>query len=502
MLQQRLGPMPQRLPVGLPVFAGSLPTAANASAVAAMTQKMPWLVKLERNQLYNRTFIECLGFYLWTISLARSKYEMLENFIDLAGWGLIGVMLPLGLDVVFRQRVGKQLAKTFAHVIPANAKRNILEVPFEFVDAAGVKAIKPHWQTLTKELGFNSVQEALTAIHSAPELVKAIRRTKVFMLFVDLFFMALKGQLSQWGGKWLTAKLSGKQGFSGEFAYATDAYRNKKADEANKSKRKRQIFSLVWGATGAFSLPLAMMALLKHPTSTGWLGKIKTGLGAFNYVDAIFMSKWLILWHNIFNFTAPSILSARDSHELREKISKALSFDFFYFIGDDLMNGLAAKFFSKGHAGKPNPAGQLWEQHKAGPFKWITGRRLSHVYDAVKDPNHWAYKASRNSFVAGLLGTTMGLGIMTTLVNNWYTRKKVLKEQAAMQTSNAVPTELPVTPTVNVNQQALRQDTQALRQDTTVQSIDSWLTALGSNGLPTDLQSVASQPIPRQMVMA
>ena len=52
--------------------------------------------------------------------------------------------------------------------------------------------------------------------------------------------------------------------------------------------------------------------------------RLFNGIKLLNYHKAIYMSKYLMLWHSIFNFVAPTLLSARDSHEFRERLNKAL----------------------------------------------------------------------------------------------------------------------------------------------------------------------------------
>src|SRR5215470_7107339 len=64
-------------------------------------QKPPWDVRLHRNQVWNRLFIETFGYYLWTILLSRNRFERLEKAGDLGCWLAIGVFLPLGLEKVF-----------------------------------------------------------------------------------------------------------------------------------------------------------------------------------------------------------------------------------------------------------------------------------------------------------------------------------------------------------------------------------------------------------------
>lgn len=195
------------------------------------------------------------------------------------------------------------------------------------------------------------------------------------------------------------------------------------------------MFSVAWGFSGAFALPLLLTGLLRSPSRVGqgFLGKLKKVVPAFNYVNAVYMSKWVILWHNLFNFATPSLLSARDEHELREKATKVLAYDLFYFVGDDILNGMAGKYFQNRHA-KQLGGISLMKTHALGALKIPTGRRLNTIYELVNgNTRHPAYQYSLKSFLFSFIGTTVCLGIATNLVNNWYTRKKVRQEQQQMQ---------------------------------------------------------------------
>ena len=48
-------------------------------------------------------------------------------------------------------------------------------------------------------------------------------------------------------------------------------------------------------------------------------------------------------WHGVFNFIIPGVFASRDKHELREHLSSMGVLYFFFFIGDSIFSGLAAK---------------------------------------------------------------------------------------------------------------------------------------------------------------
>lgn len=410
---------------------------------------VPPLVYLEERHAWNRLAIETLGYYSWSAALSRSKFELMEIGLDWLGWAVVGVALPLTLGKWMKGKAQSKILKACGNSLPSlkDKKLTMLEVPFEFLDQSkSMKTDIVNADPIAKGLGFKDVSHLQGTLSRNPKLVELIQNWKVGILGLDLFLFAIKGQLYNWGSKWLTEKLSGKKGFSGEFNQASDEYLKKKSNSFDLAKNKRKIFSFVWGFGGALALPLLMMKALKSPgkLGTGFLGRFKKLMPYFNYVDGIYMSKWVILWHNIFNFATPTILSARDPHELREKATKMLAFDIFYFFGDDWFTGAMAKFLQN----RPGFKKQLGGIKLIRDQKGILGRpvafRLNEMYKKLGgNANHIAYKLSRWSFLFGFAMTTLFLGIGSNLANNLYTQKKVKEEMSALQKQQRHKTHTP-----------------------------------------------------------
>jgi len=435
----------ERLPSSRNALAFSAGGAQAFTRTARQLTKAPALVRMERNQAINRLVIETGGYYIWAALFSRSKFELLENALDWLGWLIIGFTVPVTVGKTIRERYARKIAQQVGKSLPKPLQPNLslLEVPFELLDKG--KNLKPRMERLApiaEALGFKSAHSLQRFVTEGPALQALLRRGKITILAMDLLLMAFKGQVYNWGSKWLTERWSGKKGFSGEFSIASDDYLKQKSASFERAKKRKKLISFALGFGGASLLPiLASAALKKNVTlGKGLLGRVKKMIPSFNYVDAIYMSKWVILWHNVFNFAAPSLLSARDPHELREKLTKVLAFDMFYFFGDDIITGLAAKRLQH----KPENQRLLKGASILHPEKgWLglpKAKRLSEIYDIVKrNPQHPAYKLGTRTFWVGFIGTSLGLGIATNLANNLYTRFKVKKEMSAMPGNSAVP---------------------------------------------------------------
>jgi hypothetical protein len=97
---------------------------------------------------------------------------------------------------------------------------------------------------LSKELGLKRESEILPT-------ARLIRRGKLIGMTIDMFALASVSAVIYYFRNWLTWLLSGqKEGFSGEFTYATDDYVKQKADELKKDEASRQTFGVIMGYLG------------------------------------------------------------------------------------------------------------------------------------------------------------------------------------------------------------------------------------------------------------
>ncbi|MCA9840960.1 MAG: hypothetical protein KC475_02485 [Cyanobacteria bacterium HKST-UBA03] len=424
---------------------------------------VPWDAVISQNGVMSRTLIEVLGYHPYAIALARNNFERLERFLDIGCWMVASIGIPVILENVFnryitRTRLMKRFGSAFVKGVAGKEVRPF-EVPFEWLDKAGFKermarfAKDPVKVRQLQRMGIKSFK------HLTPALAGSLLMGKFGIMLFDYLAMAVKGQGYSWGKNLITERLSKKSGFSGEFTYTDEAFR---AEIAKKKaeQRKQLIQSLVIGFGGAIATPLLVLGLLKNraisadvtkAAGKGLGGKLKRLIPVMNPYRGVFMSRWGLLPHNIFNWNIPAILAARDKHELRELLVRAVVFDFFYFIGDDIFSGLASKVFVNRHKhelDKLRVAGKPLQFTRKGPFGLPLGRpfgeileelKLGHGRNLPESAKTLIQRVSRYQFWTGIITTAIFFGIATTMLNNWYTRKRVEAEKATFNKTHGKP---------------------------------------------------------------
>jgi len=195
---------------------------------------------------------------------------------------------------------------------------------------------------------------------------------------------------------------------------------------------------MISGIGSAVVLPALVIRVLYSKQTTGVTGWLKKMLPKVNYSDVIFMSKWVLLWQVLFSYEIPKLMASRNKSELREDLLEFGTFNFFYFIGDDLLSGTWAKRLQKKLGAKLNGINLtktvkvLGKSHTAAvPFNEIYKQlqALNPQADSTVIRAMPAFKAARQVFWVGLGGTSILLGI-TTLLNNALTKYLTLKDQA------------------------------------------------------------------------
>jgi len=398
----------------------------------------PWDVYISKNQVLSRLVVETLGSDPWILIFARNKYERYEKLFTTLCWLIVGLALPIGTQIGFRNWQNKLIRQKYH--LPE--KLSPLAVDFELLDRSRTSdaAFVRELQRFTKKAG-ESVQFSNTEIKELLPKVKALRNrllhTKVgVIMFLDLVFMGINGQVANWGKNIITKRLTGSESFSGSRKYADKAYQEKNNQHYQKSKNSRLIGSLAAGVFGVVAFPLLFYGMLKskQPVGKGFLGQLKKMTPAFNYTDAVYMSRWLIAWHGFFNFVAPGWFAARDFNEFREHTTRNIALYFFFFFGDGIIGGLLGKAMQN----KVKDIA-LFTNKKLGPIRipWMVPphqiqEQLKQNPTLKAETKALITKLTRLNFWASIVATALGLGVSTTLVNNWYTKRRVLKEQRAM----------------------------------------------------------------------
>ena len=402
---------------------------------------MPISVLVEENKMANREIIEAA--YLTSDSLAaRNKFELREKFLDHGFWIVFAVLIPVVLGSILTRHLSAGFSE-FGIVRPpvspipkdlhAIQKLGLwlerlgnyspLQLPFEALESNGNfhQQDPALFQHMAQNIGVE--ESKLQGLLKDKAFQNKAIFGKLLILTTDLALMAFNGQAKLWFKNVLTAKTSGKQGYSGLFNYATKKYLQKDSDDYEKNKKKRLIISLSLAATSIVGLPLIMWGLLKSP-NTGIFKTLKKLIPAFNYSDTIFMSKWTFLWYSTFNYVLAGALSARGKNERREHLTKALTLDFFFVIGDAIVSAAGAALMQK-----------FWKD-KLGGVKLLKQGGIFPVVKSLKEMllevgrDHHAFKLLEKNYWLGLFATSFLLALSIPIMNNIYTKKKVLREQA------------------------------------------------------------------------
>lgn len=373
------------------------------------------------NPVMGRVFIELTGDGINSITsilMGRSPLFALENTIAPLIWASFGVTFPVFVIKNLLVGKGSNYTKWLKNKHEMDNEKP-LELPFAKLDEHYLQD-ESHRMALTKELGLKNEKELLPT-------ARLIRRGKLLGMTFDMFALATVSTCIYYIRNWLTWILSGKkEGFSGEFTYATDEYVKKKADELKKDEAWRHALGVIVGFIGNLSAPLLSYLILRNPNASS----LKKAIPGMEYTQGIYMNRWLMVFHVLFNYNFKQIFAfARSTNEMLESIVKTAGFDFLFFIGDDLIAGQTAKYFEKKHKAELDG---IVLTHK-GPLGVTLAKPMHIIEKEIENhPNpklkELVNKLSRYNFRSGLLATSALLGVFLSVVNAVQTKKNIQNE--------------------------------------------------------------------------
>lgn len=402
---------------------------APASLLGTKPIKKTLTSYLEQNEVMNRVVMDIFGWGGPGILFARNLYERVERSLDIGLWLVAGVIFPLTLDQLINKRQTVKLKQRFPKAfLNTVEKAQPIGIPFEWLNTQSIQKIP---KSKLAPYGLKQIPKSM---------LNHIRKTKIFyILLADMLLMASKGQGYFWGKNALTEFLTGKKGFVGEFNYAKEEYLAKKAKEYESSRKKRMLASILIGYGSAIALPILIYQSVKTPNPKGIFKAFKKIVPAFNYNDTIYMSKWILMWHTLFNWNFASILSSRDSHEFRENAVRTFTLLGVCTIGDDILTGMIAKYLNRLSIRK-------YKMPILSAKKAIFGLpRLMPIPEIIKKygVNSGAYRLARQNFWIGIVGACAAINSLLPILNNYYTKQKVLREQ---QTTGQLSPKQPIQP--------------------------------------------------------
>lgn len=411
---------------------------------------LPFAVMFENNQVVNRSFIELFGYMPPNIVLGRNLYERFERFWDSAIYLLLGIFGPIAIEKALNKKreqafFDEHKLKHFFNKTPTEfapsgkrwyhkandyisnlGRRSPLRVRWEWLRPETVKNLPSDIiGPLVREVGFKSKDKFYEFINN-PAIKKKLFKYKSQIVWLDLAMLTGMNLISMWGKNAITKLWSGKKGFSGTFNYTSANYQEQASKSYEDNKMKRFLRSLAVAVGLTVSLPPIIRYSVKGKSRAA-KGLMNTITKPFlNYSNAIFMSKYMVVWGGFLSWIIVGALAARDKNELREHLTKTTTVLVAYTFLDDLISGLAALKLQK----KAKAEGvTVSEQGFLGLPKALS---LSRVLEQVGSAKHHLYKGARANMWMGMIGAAAFTGATATLVNNWYTKKKVLAEQAAL----------------------------------------------------------------------
>lgn len=423
-----------------------MPGALGTAALSGI-RPLGLTAQIQQNELLSRSMLEAFGDTLPTLVLSRNNYERLEQFMDWAGWITASLAIPYGLVRPMAKRLERGLLKKHGLTLQQQHAQSLLHFPLQWLDHSQLAkrlATFRQWETEGSaesarwlgKTGLNSFKQL------SPELLKGVLNLKLGIIYTDLVLLAVKGQGIQWVKNWVTAKLSGKKGFSGIMNYSSEAYREQESKEFEANKKKRFWTSISLGFGAALTFPTFLSGALKAGKHTPLFKHLKGGTRWFNYSNIVFMKKPVLLIHNVFNFVLPTLMACRGPNEFREKAIRLAFYDSFFFLGDDVLSGQIAKLAQRG------------KRLETSLVKKVHGfpvvKNLEQLAEEVGTHSK-AYKLAQRSFWGGLLGASFLLSVSLRLANMAYTKHHVVKEQerlnsvsASIERSPAIPPAKPL----------------------------------------------------------
>ena len=406
---------------------------------------LPMGVRLDSNKFAGRIVLEGLGYFPLALITERNNYRRLELTFDFGYWLVAGFAISHCMDRFYSANVSNAIREK--HGLPAlkgkeARQHSLVLLPFELVEQSHslVKDAKGAWTPRGKELlkqashQLQIAEPELEKLLNNPKFRRQLNWAKAGVAFFDLAILAIKGQTYPWISNWLTEKISKKKGFSGTFNYTTNEYRSKEATEYEKNKKRNQLISAALGFGAAAAVPLLLLMALEGKGNLA--KKMKSFLPNLNYAEAVYMPKPIFFVHTLFNYNLSTLFGCRSASEFREKLARCIGFDFFYYIGDEMIKGQVAKSLEwwKKKQGKQLETNITHDAKVFGkPMKHA--RSMSDVYHDLlakgfKDPTKTkAYQHARTSCYTGIVGSGVAMGAVLPILTNLFTYKTVTEDQ-------------------------------------------------------------------------
>ena len=186
-----------------------------------------------------------------------------------------------------------------------------------------------------------NINELLESVNGDKEkLRKKLIRSKNAVFFSDCMFTFGAGATVLFGNNEITKKTSGQSGFSAEMSMADKEIVEKRAENYEKSKKKRYLASLGLIAATTLGMSLAGFATLYSKSSNKLVQKLRNNSKLFDYTKGIYMSRLPFFLSNIAFYSGASLLAARNNTERKDAIIRNGVGTAVFFGGDLLLSSI------------------------------------------------------------------------------------------------------------------------------------------------------------------
>lgn len=188
-----------------------------------------------------------------------------------------------------------------------------------------------------------NIDELLEAVGGDEEkLRKKLIRSKNAVFFSDCMFTFGAGATVLFANNEITKKTTGQSGFSAEMSMADKEIVEKRAENYEKSKKKKYLTSLGIIAATTLGMSLAGFATLYSKSSNKLVQNLRNNSKLFDYTKGIYMSRLPFFLSNIAFYMGASLLAARNNTERKDAAIRNGVGATVFFGGDLLLSSLFA----------------------------------------------------------------------------------------------------------------------------------------------------------------
>lgn len=269
------------------------------------------------------------------------------------------------------------------------------------------------------------------------KLRKKLVNAKIGVLSSDLIITGLAMGLIDFVNNSITKNKSCQSGFSAEFKMADKDIVEKRANNYDKTVKKRLAAFFGLTAVIGLGLPLAVRKGLNHNT----MNFLKKKAHKFDYNDGIYMSRLAILLGAMIIGHSGTLMASRNTTELKDKTTRFIATDTIFLGGDLLFTSILANLSDKVLKTNITKPGKNGISKLMPDYKSLTEINQQVKKGEIPVKNKIAATGIFWTSLAAVMGL-IGWGVPT--VCNKMIKKDVQKDISINTQTNPIPNELQV----------------------------------------------------------